>query len=572
MEQFLWKIGGEAGFGILTTGTMFSKIVSRLGYYIFDYIQYPSLIRGGHNTYDVGFSDAPVHDLKANIDMLVCLNKETFDNHKERLRSDSFVIYDSKEFIPDGPYINIEVPFNEILTKLKGQVIMKNTIALGASLALLGADLAILNDLLKSQFKKKGEDVVRFNQQFAQAGYDHILKQHKAHIKSILLRRDNPKQLVITGNETFALASSIADCCLYVAYPMTPASSVLSVLANWQMQTGMVVRHAEDEIAVINTAIGGSLAGVRSAVGTSGGGFALMVESISFAGIAEIPLVIFLSQRPGPATGMPTWTEQGDLLFAVHAGHGEFPKIVLAPGSIDEMFKLTLKAYDLADIYQTPVIVLSDMLLSESHRSLSKDLVETQIKEYKPNRGKLIEKPDKEPYLRYKMTEDGVSARLIPGFEGSYYQSNSYEHLEDGHTTEESIERINQVDKRSQKIQTYFESHFVGPTIIGDIEKAEVIFVTWGSTKGATLRAQQELDKKGKNTAQLHFTHVFPLSEKIVAPYLTKKKRYILVENNSHGQFGKLLRQEIGVSIMEKVLRYDGRPITSEEIVQSVFT
>jgi len=565
--HYLWKIGGEAGFGILTTGTVFSKIVTRLGYYMFDYIQYPSLIRGGHNTYDVGFSDKPVYSLKQDIDLLVCLNKDTFSYHKDRLSEESLVLYDQDEFDFQESFVKIQIPFRKILSDLKGQVIMKNTIALGASLALMGADLAVLFDLLSTQFGKKGEAIVSFNKQFAQAGYDHILNNHKKHIQPVLTKRDNHKQLVISGNETFSLASTIADCRLYVAYPMTPSSSVLTVLAGWQDKTGMVVRHAEDEISVINTALGASIAGVRASVGTSGGGFALMVESLSFAGIAEIPVVVFISQRPGPATGMPTWTEQGDLLFAVHGGHGEFPKIVLTPGDNDEMFELTLKAYDLADIYQTPVIVMSDMLLSESHRSLSKDLVEKYIKTHKVNRGKLSEQAEVKPYLRYLDTPDGISPKLIPGSEGSFYQSNSYEHLPDGHTTEESKDRITQVDKRARKIDTYFKNHFVAPQIYGNLNEAETVFVTWGSSKGVVLDAQEKLLLSGKKSALIHFTHVFPLKREIIVPLFDMKKKYVLVENNSQGQFGKLLRMETGIDLQTTVLRYDGRPITVENVI-----
>lgn len=570
MAQYLWKIGGEAGFGILTTGTVFSKIVNRLGYFIFDYIQYPSLIRGGHNTYNVGFSSEPVYSLKQTIDMLVCLNKDTYLFHKEKLDTKSLVMYDKDEFEIEDAVIKIQIPLKKILSDLKGQVIMKNTIALGASLALLGADITVLYDLLESQFGRKGEAIVNFNKQFAESGYNYVLANYKEHIKPLLVKRENPPQLVISGNETFSLAAAVADCRLYVAYPMTPSSTVLTVLAGWQGKTNMVVRHAEDEISVINTALGGSMAGVRSSVGTSGGGFALMVESISFAGIAEIPIVIFLAQRSGPATGMPTWTEQGDLLFTVHAGHGEFPKIVLAPGDNDEMFELTIKAFDLADIYQLPVIVMSDMLLSESHRSLSKDLVEKYMKEYKPNRGKRIEQVDQTPYLRYRITDDGISPHLIPGAEGAYYQSNSYEHVEDGHTTEEALDRINQVDKRARKTQTYLASHFSPPTVHGDLESAEIIFVSWGSTKGPLLEAQRILSEKGKKTAILHFTHVFPLHKEKVLPFFNKAKRYILVENNSTAQFGKLLRMELGVDLKETILKYDGRPISMEEIVNFI--
>jgi len=351
---------------------------------------------------------------------------------------------------------------------------------------------------------------------------------------------------------------------------MTPSSSVLATLASWEEKTGMVVRHSEDEIAVINTALGASFAGVRSAVGTSGGGFALMVESVSLAGITELPLVIFMAQRAGPATGMPTWTEQADLLFTVFSGHGEFPKIVLAPGDQEEMLELTGKAYNLADIYQTPVFVLSDMYLSESHASIPKKRLEAFISTYRVNRGKTVEKPSGLPHLRYKDSPDGISERLIPGYPGVFYQANSYEHSADGHTSEKGEDRVEQVQKRNRKTETYLANHFSAPKVYGDFDTADVVFVSWGSLKGVVNRAQILLAQSGKKSAHIHFTHVFPLDKEKVRKLFEAKKRYILVEQNSQAQFGQLLTMSTGVAIHEKILKFNGRPLLPEEITSYV--
>ena len=574
MNKYSWLIGGEAGFGILTTGLTFSKIASRRGYEIFERLEYPSLIRGGHNAYEVTFGEEEIYDVNPTIDCLVCLNKETFDLHRDRLTSQSFIVFDQDEFSLDGNFVKINVPFDAIIKKLQGKDVMKNTISLGASLALLGGNLTELNSLIEEQFGKKGQEIVNFNKKFAEEGFNHVKNNYAKEIKDWLKPAStkamvDEQKLVMTGNDAFSLAAVIADCRMYVSYPMTPSSSVLSTLAAWQTKNNMVVRHAEDEIAVINTAIGSSFVGVRSAVGTSGGGFALMVETVSLAGVTETPLVIFISQRPGPATGMPTWTEQGDLLFTVHSGHGEFPKIVLAPGGLEEMIELTVKAFDLADIYQTPVFIMSDMFLSENHRTIKKKFIDKFIKNYKPNRGKLVNQASTK-YLRYKITDDGISERLIPGVKGVYYQANSYEHLEDGHTTESAEERIKQADKRKRKTITYLNNHFELPKVYGDLEKAELVFISWGSTKRPVFEAQRLLKEKGKETALIHFTHVFPLSEEKVKPLFKDGKRYILVENNGEGQFGKLLRQETGVEIKEKLLKYDGRMFTALEILKQL--
>ncbi len=586
MTDFTWLIGGEAGFGIMTIGVVFSKIATRSGYHIFDYVEYPSLIRGGHNTYEVHVSENEVSCLNPTIDVLVCLNKETYEKHKIRLTPKSLVIFDKDEFEIKEDCKKIIIPFKKILTDLKGQPVMKNTIALGAVIGLLGGDIDELIKIISEQFAKKGEAVINFNKQFVQTGFDEVKKNYSGLILNYLIKKSEEDKLVITGNDAFSLGSVIADCRVYVSYPMTPSSTVLTDLAGWQEKTGMVVRHAEDEISVINTAIGSSFAGVRSSVGTSGGGFALMAESISFAGITETPIVVFIAQRPGPATGMPTWTEQGDLLFTVFSGHGEFPKIVLAPGDNEEMIELTAKAFNLADVYQLPVIVMSDMYLSESHKSIKKSFIDKFITEYKVNRGKLINQMTNDKlqmsnqtqnsniktqnFLRYKITEDGISPRLIPGTPGYYYQANSYEHVEDGHTTEEAQSRINQVDKRARKWLTYLKKDFSMPKVYGEIDKSEIVFVSWGSTKGAILQAQKLLKAKKINSVFIHFNHLYPLDKEKITKLLNQNKKYLLVENNSWGQFGKLLAIETGIEIKEKILKYDGRPITAEEIVAKV--
>src|SRR3990167_1869972 len=447
MKDFLWKIGGEAGYGIMTTGLTFSRIATRLGYHIFDYIEYPSLIRGGHNAFEVLVSEQEVRALQNEINFLICLNKDTYDFHKARLTSSSVVVYDDEDFKPDGDHKSAMVPFTKILKEAHGESIMKNTIAFGASLALLDGDISMLFDILEQQFGRKGAEIVELNKNFAQKGYDHIRENYKDLIQPYLKKREDKEKAVLTGNDAFALAAIAADCRLYSSYPMTPSSSILSTLAAWQKDTGIVVRHAEDEISVINTALGASFMGTRAAVGTSGGGFALMVESLSFAGVAEMPIVVFLSQRPGPATGMPTWTEQGDLLFAVHAGHGEFPKIVLAPGDADEMYTLSAEAFNLADIYQTPVIVMSDKHLSESVWSTSKINLKLFANSYEINRGKIVDQVAEASYRRYQPSPDGISPMLIPGQKGHFYQANSYEHEDDGHTSELSADRVQQVNK-----------------------------------------------------------------------------------------------------------------------------
>lgn len=564
-KQLLWKIGGAAGFGIMTTGLNFSKIAARSGYNLFDYTEYPSLIRGGHNTYEVLISRELVGSSKKDIDILVCLNKDTFELDKERLTKNSLVVFDGGEFTPEGNYRLVNLPLRSILKEEGSGEIMLNNIALGASLALLNWDLDLLQNIFEDVFAKKGPQVIEENKKLAQRGFNHIKDKYAHLVIKEYLPFKSEEKLILTGNESFSLGAIAANCGLFSAYPMTPASSVLTILASYAEKSGMVVRHAEDEIAVINTAIGSSWAGVRSAVATSGGGFALMVEGVSLAGMMETPIVIFLAQRPGPATGMPTWTEQGDLLFAVHAGHGDFPKIILAPGDVEEVYKLTVKAFDLADIYQTPVIMMSDKYLSESHQSTSLPEFNSHIGSYKPNRGKVIRGIVENVYKRYAISDDGISPMLIPGEKDVFYQSNSYEHSEDGHTTESMQDRIQQADKRNEKLGTYLSRDFQPPNVYGDLDTSEIVFVSWGSNKGPIMEAMKEL---GEKACLVHFTYIYPLDQRKILPFFSKGKRYVLVENNQTGQFGRLLREQTGIDIEEKLLKYDGKMFKPEEIIK----
>ncbi len=570
--KFNWKIGGEAGFGIMTSGLIVSKIATRSGYHIFDYSEYPSLIRGGHNTYEVVISDGPVGASKWEIDLLACLNKDTYEFHKQRLHTNSIVIYDPDEFQPEGAFQRVPIPFKKIKQELEVHQQLMNTVAIAASLELMGGNVGIFEDIIRMQFGRKGTEVVDLNLKLVSYGKEYVLKSGVQIQPILVIRPDHPEKAIMTGNDAFSLAAVGSDCKYYAAYPMTPASTVLSTLAGWQYDTGMIVRHPEDEIAVINSALGAAFAGARASVATSGGGFALMVEALSYAGIAEIPIVVFMSMRPGPATGMPTWTEQGDLMFSVYAGHGEFPKIVLVPGDIDETITLTLKAFDLADIYQTPVIILSDKQLSESHKDILANMLKDTLHAYTPNRGKIVNRTSQQPYLRFKDSSDGISEMLVPGQEGIYYQANSYEHHEDSHTSEDAQVKIQQTDKRNRKIQTYLKEHFEEPTIFGELSQSNIIFISWGSNKGAICEAQKILQDSGISSAYIHFTHLYPLDEKKIQKLFEKikDKRLILIENNSHAQFAQLLRMQTGISISEKYLKYDGRPFWPEEIVQYI--
>ncbi|MDD5289801.1 MAG: 2-oxoacid:acceptor oxidoreductase subunit alpha [Patescibacteria group bacterium] len=607
------KIAGPAGFGIKVTGSILAKVFLRLGYSVFAYTEYPSLIRGGHNTFQVDVNGechpedsditsedegsrkfSGVNSPSSKVDILIALTGEAIEKEKDNLKKDSLVICDDtlkhesiKTLKQKGTNI-IDIPLIEFAKKNGGEL-MKNTVALGALFAIIdnviprsGATrnlVETLNKVLEDTFGHKGV-VAEQNVKAAAEGYE-WLKNNKDKIKStrslvIPTAAGTPRDdilLLISGNQACALGAVAAGCQLYSAYPMTPATEILHYLEAKQKETKMIVHQPEDEIAAIHAALGASFAGARSAVGTSGGGFALMTEGLSLAGQLELPLVIFEVMRPAPATGLPTWTEQGDLSFVLNAGHGDFARAILAPGNPAECFELTQKAFNLADQFQIPVFVMTDKLLGESYYTTDEKIFNNIEK---VNRGKIIGNQKleignqglNELFARYKLEKDGVSPRTIPGTEGGEYVANSDEHDEFGISSESAEIRKEQMDKRLKKLAE-LQKEIPLPTLYGP-KDAKTTLVCWGSMLGAcldTLKHESIKALKQNNINILHFSYIYPLPMGLTE-FLKKFNNLVLVENNASGHFGKLLRQETGIEIKDKLLKYDGRPFWSDEIAK----
>jgi 2-oxoglutarate ferredoxin oxidoreductase subunit alpha len=571
-DSVTWKIAGEAGFGIMSSGIMLARAFTRTGYHVFGINDYPSLIRGGHNVITVRVGTAPFHGVTRDVHILVALNAETVTMHANELGDGSLVVYDpaDHDWTPaDFPkkVTLVPVPFKEIVTTLKADSIMRNTIALGASIALLGAPFDSLATVIHDQFIKKGQELVDQDTKIAKAGYDYI-KEHFPGETTMALGPGTYKEklAVLNGSEAVGLGAVRAGLKFAAIYPMTPINSVISFLADHAKELQVVYKQPEDEIAGINMAIGASIAGVRSMVATSGGGFALMVEGLSLAGMVEAPLVIDLGMRVGPATGMPTYTEQGELLFAIHAGHGEFPRIILAPGDIQEAFELTIAAFQLADKYQVPVFVMTDKYLNESHWTLPVAVLQKPVV---IDRGKFITgdtgKADGE-FLRYDATPtDGVSPRVAIGTKHGQYYANSYEHDGHGHMTEDAGKRRAMVEKRARKVVA-MHADMIQPVVTGD-ENPDLTLVAWGTTKGVAIAAMETLRKQGKKVAVVTFPWVYPFPKE-AATKLLSKGRVVIIEQNVSGQLATLIRTETGIDITEKILKYDGRPFVPEEIVE----
>lgn len=570
MNSVTWKIGGEAGFGIMSSGIMLSRAYARLGYHTFATNEYPSLIRGGHNVITVRIATEKFESMNRDVHILVALNKQTVDNHKDELSENALVVYDPKdgeyklEDFPK-PVKLIRVPFRDLVAKGMGDPVMRNTVALGASVALLGTPFEALSAVITDQFKKKGEEVIKLNVDIARLGFDAV-HDDSMHLVAATKKED---QLILNASEAIGVGAARAGLKFAAIYPMTPINSLISFLADHAKSLQLVYKQPEDEISGINMAIGASVGGVRSMVATSGGGFALMVEGLAWDGMIEAPLVIDLGMRVGPSTGMPTWTEQGELQFVIHAGHGEFPRIVLAPADVEESYQLTVDAFNLADRYQVPVFILSDKYLNESTWCAPKSIF---TKDVVVDRGKLArdsDLPADGSFKRYDLSApDGVSPRSVPGQKNGYYIANSYEHDEVGHVTEKSAGRIAMADKRLKKF-TAIAKDVRPPMVYGDAE-AEFTFITWGSTRGPVLDAIKLLQAKGKKAKLIHFAWLYPFPSEEAMKLLSPATRLIDVEQNATGQLAALIREHTGILIKEKILKYDGRPFFPEEIVEKV--
>ena len=545
MGEFSVLIGGQAGDGIKQAGNAIARAFNRLGYWIFVYEDYPSLIRGGHNFAIVRASSKRIASHRERVDVLVALNQEAVDRHSWRLGNGSMTIFDSGLVKAEG----LGIPMGEMVRRRGLPSILRNTIALGALAAVLGIGLDVVEDVVRATMGKRVEE----NLEVAREGYGIASGSPRGAQGPKAERVPGGPRPLLTGNEALALGLARGGMRIYAAYPMTPTSALLHYIAAHEDELGAIAIHPESEIAVIGIAQGAAYAGIRSAVGTSGGGFSLMVEHLSLAGQAEIPTVIVLGQRLDPATGAPTYTKQGNLFFAMFAGHGEFPRAVLAPGDADEAFHLAAEAMNLAWRFQIPVIILSDKHLSES--TFSSSFEASRAGEEPP---KLWDGTG--DYKRYAQTEDGVSPLAFPGG-GAVVKANSYEHDEFGITTEDADLIAKAQEKRLRKAEA-LEEHLSGKETLrvhGDPD-SRIALVVWGSTKGVAVEVAERI-----GASVIQPLYLLPLPKRELEKRLEGAERVIGIEGNSTGQFCRWLRYH-GLRVDEVLLKYDGRPFASDEL------
>ena len=544
-------IGGEAGQGLVTIAMILTKALVRSGYYIVVTQSYQSRIRGGHNTYTIRLSTSEIVASQAEVDFLIALNEETLELHRQELAQDGLILLDERFGDNNNRYL--KVPFEQFAEDK-----FVNVAYLGVLSNLLGLDDQIVFEALEDYFGAKKPEVTENNRKIFTSAFDWAQSKHLPDTVKLAPIVDRQKRLMLNGNEAIALGAISAGLKFCAFYPMTPSTSIPLTLQAAADTMGLVVEQAEDEIAAINMAIGASFAGAPAMVATSGGGFALMVEGVSLAAMTETPVFIVVAQRPGPATGLPTRTEQGDLELVLYAGHGEFPRAIFAPGTVEECFHLTRQALFLAEKYQSPIFLLTDQFLADSYRAVTPFAVESL------ESVTVGSSPDKVtlPYQRYAITDSGVSPRLLPGGSEHLVVCDSDEHTSDGHITEDLTVRQQMVAKRLRKLQG-LRTEVTPPEYLGD-KNPEVLFVTWGSSRGSVLEAAATLRAQGRQVAALCFSQVWPLIPEQFLPYLQEAKQVVMVEGNATGQFAGLIRRETGFQISKLILRYDGLPITPE--------
>lgn len=573
-NRLTWKLGGKAGEGIMATGIIFSQSCSRGGLHVFDINEYPSLIKGGHNTIQVRVEDREIFSQVKNVSVLIALNKETILMHRDELAKGGGIIYDSSEVIDKKEFREdirlYPVPFSSIIKESGAQAIMKNNLALGASIALIDYDFEILAGVIKDTFKRKGEKIISDNISAAKAGYDYIKKNFPDDFDYRLGKIGTPGKMLLTGNDAISMGAIKAGCKFYSAYPMTPASSILHFMAAQERRFNIVVKHTEDEISAINMAIGAGFTGVRAMCGTSGGGFCLMSEGYGLAGMIEVPIVVVVAMRPGPSTGMPTWSEQGDFKFVLGASQGDFPRPVLVPGDNEECFYMTAEAFNIAEKYQTPVIVLTDKYLAESHKTTEKfDTGRITIERgVYASPEALAASPENTFFKRYRFTENGISPRTIPGMKNGIYTATSDEHDEEGNISEEIEERIGMMQKRMKKLET-LSRELKHPELAGPRD-AEVTIIAAGSTKGPIKEAMMLLEKEGTRVNYLQILYLNPFPTEKVASVIDSAKKTVVVENNFTGQLADIIREKTGRNVTRRILKYDGRPFYPEEIRDAI--
>ncbi|MCY1623421.1 2-oxoacid:acceptor oxidoreductase subunit alpha [Staphylococcus pettenkoferi] len=569
-NQISWKVGGQQGEGIESTGEIFATAMNRKGYYLYGYRHFSSRIKGGHTNNKIRVSTSPVHAVSDDLDILVAFDQETIEVNHHEMRADSVIIADSKAK-PDKPEDcraqMIDLPFTKTAKEL-GTTLMKNMVAVGATCALMDLETETFESLITAMFEKKGDKVVEMNIQALHEGYRLMQEQLETVEGDFqLTASQQDPHLYMIGNDAIGLGAISAGSRFMAAYPITPASEIMEYMIENLPKVGGTVVQTEDEIAAANMAIGSNYGGVRGFTASAGPGLSLMMEAIGLSGMTETPFVIINTQRGGPSTGLPTKQEQSDLMQMIYGTHGDIPKIVVAPTDAEDAFYLTMEAFNLAEIYQCPVIILSDLQLSlgkQTVEQLDYNAIDIQ-------RGELIqsdierEEGDKSYFRRYALTDSGVSPRPLPGLKGGIHHVTGVEHNQEGKTSEVAQNRQEQMEKRMRKTEHLLINEPVSGQEMHD--EADILYLGFISTKGAIQEGAERLEEQGIKVNHLQIRQLHPFPKDVVQEAVNKAKKVVVVEHNYQGQLSNILKMNVMVG--DKLInqtKYDGTPFLPHEI------
>lgn len=570
-SEITWRIGGKAGSGLVSSGDMFSKVCSRAGYHVYTNREFHSNIKGLHTWTSVRVSTEKIYSQVKSVDILVALDQETADKHSEFLSEGSAIIYDPEHVEVDKSLKEkgvclCSVPLVKFAKEDGGKKIMQNTVALGATFKLLGFDFDKFKKAIKAEFSDKKEGIIEANIISGEKGFNFAKENTDNFNKKLDEATDKKKRIFLNGNQATAFGAMQAGCKFMSAYPMTPSTGIIATLAKHEKDLDVVIKQTEDELAAILTAAGAAHSGARAMTGTSGGGFALMNEGFGMVGSCETPLVVNVVQRPGPSSGLPTRTGQCDLKYVVNAAPGEVPRIVIAPGDEQECFYLAAEAFNLAEKYQIPVLIISDKYLGMNYRNTDMfDISKVQI-----DRGKLVSEKEAEKlkdYKRYELTEDGVSKRVLPG-KGPIHITTSYVVDEAGNIDETPENAEKMLDKLYKKIPNILKD-LKKPEVVGP-EDADVTLIFWGSTKGPVREAVKLLKEDGIKVNYAQIVYINPLQKKEVKEILENSNKTVCIEGNKEGQLADIIKCKTGLDVDYRINDYSGRPFYPEDIYEEV--
>jgi 2-oxoglutarate ferredoxin oxidoreductase subunit alpha len=570
-KQLSWKVGGQQGEGIDSAGEILSTALNRKGYYLYGYRHFSSRIKGGHSNTKLRISVNPVRSISDELDILVAFDQETIDFNAGELVPNGIIIADSKfnPTVPEGVSARlIAVPFTKIAEEV-GMAQMKNMVAVGASTALLGVPIDAFREVLEERFAKKGQKIVEKNLEAIARGKEFVESELPDTSEHRLEKSDGKTRLYMIGNDAIAFGALAAGARLMAAYPITPSSEIMEWLIKRLPEFGGTVVQTEDEIAAITMVIGANYGGVRTLTASAGPGLSLMTEAIGLSGMTETPAVIVNTQRGGPSTGLPTKQEQSDLLAMLFSTHGEIPKIVIAPSTAEECFYDTIEAFNLAEQYQCPVIILTDLALSLGKQTVEPlDYDRIQI-----NRGKLVPDDEELPALanselfpRYGFTEDGISRRVLPGKKYGLHHVTGVEHDETGRPSESTTNRVKMMNKRLGKLKNGI--NFSNPVHLDSkYNDADVLLIGFNSTRGTIAEAMERLEAEGMKVNHAHIRQILPFPTQIIAEEMKKARKVVVVENNATGQLASVIKMQVGMA--EKIVpfgKYNGNPFLPSEI------